>query len=181
MQASRRPRRAFAAPLVMTVAAIPACVVSQSDGPTTPPPHGGAAESRDHRGEGGDAPDVVANPPRPVAGDARVRSDVAVTERLELAEEPGDPAPSYERNWTVRIDAKGACLAYQDVQCPTGATCNPPPPQPVACPAGITVDRPVHIFAQAGSHDCYVMPAPVRCPERATCNPPPPRKTACPR
>jgi hypothetical protein len=155
MQASRKPRRTFAASLVMTIAAGPACVVSESKpAQTTPPPD----------------PVIVANPPPP-------ENTTPAPPPTPTQETP----PAYQRNWTVTLEPNGNCLAYMDVQCKKGATCNPPPPQPVACPTGITAKAPIKIFAQANTWDCYITPPEVKCPEKTTCNPPPPRKTACPK
>lgn len=161
MQASRKPRRAFAAPLVLTIAAAPACVVSGDPKPaTTPPPD----------------PVLVSNPPPPPE-----HTQPPPAAQPDPAPPAAEPPPAYQRNWTVMLEDSGDCLAYADVQCKKGATCNPPPPQPVACPAGIQKGAPVKIYAQANTWDCYIMPPEVKCPEKATCNPPPPRKTACPK
>ena len=166
MQASRKPRRAFAVPLVMTVAALPACIVeSKPAQPTT----GGTAS-----GDTRTPPPRHENPPRP-------QTDPKQVEPTPIEPLPAQTeAPAYHRNWTVMQQKDGTCQAYLAVECKKGATCNPPPPQPIECPSGITAARPVDIFASAGSWDCYIKPPEVTCPEKATCNPPPPRKTACP-
>jgi hypothetical protein len=167
MQASRKPRRAFAVPLVMTVAAMPACIVeSKPAQPTT-----GGTTTRDNRDNRTPAPRHE-NPPRPTE---------PTTDPTPIDPVPAQTeAPAYHRNWTVTMQKDGTCEAYMAVECKKGATCNPPPPQPIECPSGITAARPVDIFASAGSWDCYIKPPESKCPEKATCNPPPPRKTACP-
>ena len=164
MQASRKPRRAFAVPLVMTVAALPACIVESKPAQ----PRTGGTTSGDTRTP---APRHE-NPPRP-------QTDPAQTTPIEPVPAQTE-APGYHRNWTVMQNDDGTCVAHLAVECKKGATCNPPPPQPIECPSGITAARPVDIFASAGSWDCYIKPPEVKCPEKATCNPPPPRKTACP-
>ena len=89
MQSSRKPRRSFAAPLVMTIAAVPACIFTSSSGskpatgtgPAVTDHRGDAPETRDHRGDdtgtagtptpdGGDTgtPVVMTNPPPPDRG-----------------------------------------------------------------------------------------------------------------
>jgi hypothetical protein len=166
MQASRKPRRAFAVPLVMTVAAVPACVVTESK----------PAQPR----TGGTTTTTTANPPGPHTNPPP--PDTAKPDPTPIDPTPVQAeAPDYHRNWTVTMGSDGACAAYMKVECKTGATCNPPPPQAIECPEGITAARPVDIFASAGSWDCYIKPPEVKCPEKATCNPPPPRKTACPK
>lgn len=153
MHSSRTPRRRFAAPLVMTIAALPACVVSSKPVGTTTA--GGDTTTTTHD-----------NPPRPDGVDHR--------------DTPDQQAPDSERTWTVSLEGSGACTAMGATSCPEGASCNPPPPAKVDCPAGITAGQPVQIWAKAGETDCYVAIAAGACPAKATCNPPPPQKTACP-
>jgi hypothetical protein len=158
MQASRRPRRRFAAPLVMTtIAAVPACIFGS--GSPSPAPE----------------PIVHRNPPQPVPPDP---TPTELTEPTEPAET--EPVAEQDRQWTVHVDSTGACRASMTVQCPQKGTCNPPPPRQVDCPDGIEVGKPLTIVAWEGQAGCYILPEPVSCPKDATCNPPPPRRTACP-
>jgi hypothetical protein len=176
MQASRKPRRRFAPALVITAAAAaaPACLVTSGDPKPKQP-----VTTDDHRATDDNTETVVhKNPPRPV-DDGTANPDPADTAEDTSAHQ-GDP-PGYQRNWTVDMQDDGSCLAYLEVSCKKGAICNPPPPQDVKCPTGITADGTMKIYAQSGSWDCFVMPAPAKCPEKATCNPPPPRATACPK
>jgi hypothetical protein len=78
----------------------------------------------------------------------------------------------------VTVNAQGECRAMLDVHCVPNATCNPPPPKPIACPTGITMERPLDVVQR--DTECYVEYHAAACPKGATCNPPPPRKTACP-
>lgn len=94
--------------------------------------------------------------------------------------EPADASKNPYRSWTIHMAKDGTCKAAFDSSCPANATCNPPPPTKIACPDGISVDRPLSIYSPAGSDLCYVTPPSAQCPKNATCNPPPPRKTACP-
>lgn len=160
MQSSRKPRRSFAAPLVIT-AALPACIISSK-----PAPAPTTVNTHDHRtddgtgtgtGSGGNL-SAQHNPPMPSQG----------------------PAPDYQRNWNVTVNADGKCQAQVVVDCKRGATCNPPMPVEISCPAGIAEGDTIHVYAQPKSWDCYAEPN-VQCPAPpATCNPPPPQQTACP-
>ena len=175
MTPSRTPRRAFAAPLVMTIAALPACVVASSKPGTgnQPEPH-----VRDHRaGADGDktATKTHENPPRPTSVDHTQTADPGTTTKT-----PESTAPDHDRSWTVSMAKDGTCSAMGETSCPANAKCNPPPPTVVACPSNVTVDKPVKVWASAGSNDCYVNLDAGKCPAKATCNPPPPQKTACP-
>ena len=70
-------------------------------------------------------------------------------------------------------DAKVGCEADQPFDCPPEYSCNPPPPRPIPCPAGIDKAKVITI-AQQTPHECYVVPdgckdlscatQPVRCP-----------------
>src|SRR5262245_54777317 len=120
---STKRRLAFAAPFVITSLLAPAC---SHPSPKQPIPAG--------------APD--ASP-----------ADAAV-----IGEEPVEPAPEAPGKWvrvddrwvfvytdrsigTVRLYPNGTCDLHADAMCgdPTAIEvtyCNPPPPQPVQCPAG---------------------------------------------
>src|SRR5690349_8418990 len=146
MQASRKPRRTFAAAFV-AIAAAPACIVTSSDpGPKQP-------TSTDHRTSPDNPPPddqpthVVTNPPMPEAQ----TYDVDTT-------------------WNVEMQDDGTCLAYRVVECVKGATCNPPRPTNVDCPTGIALGTRVKIHASAGTAECYTMPESGSCPKNATCN-----------
>lgn len=149
-----KPRRSFAAPLILTVAAVPACVVATK--PTnTPGPEAKQPEQRDHRDKGHE------NPPGP-------------------HENP--PAPNvneYDQSWQVRLADDGSCLAYGEVSCEPGMSCNPPRPRPVVCPEGIAAGESYSLWANAGEIGCFTSP-PTSCPANATCNPPPPQAIDCP-
>jgi hypothetical protein len=180
MQASRKPRRSFAAPLVAigAAAAIPACIFTTS---SSKPP-----ATHDHRTDGtgsGSSTDTppnsaTHNPPMPQhdpKDDPTSGADTAVDTSTHA-----DPAPGYERDWTVSMNDDGSCVASLQVACKKGQTCNPPRPSQVECPKGITADGPMHIYAASGSWDCFIKFDSGSCPKGATCNPPPPKQTACP-
>jgi hypothetical protein len=149
--AARTPRRSFATPFVVTLAAAPACYVQ----PASPPPAAPAT--------------VVANPPRP--------QEQPVEQVVANPPRPAPPAAGM--TWHVVQTADG-CEASVDTHCPTGMMCNPPPPQKYACPAGIVMSRPITIVSE-GQGICHVQPEPVSCPAGAVCNPPRPAAVTCPR
>lgn len=164
---SRKVRHSFAAPLVVTLAVGPACVVRSSPAPQQPTPV--------------DPPGPVMNPPRPVAPTEPTPDRAPNPDTAPDTVAQTDPPPEFvSRTWEVRLDRSGAtCRAYVPVVCQPKATCNPPPPRAIDCPDGITVERPVRVMEQAPG-ECYALPEVTPCPKDMACNPPPPRKTACP-
>ncbi len=196
MQSSRKPRRVFAAPLVLTVAALPACFVSSDPKPAQPVTRDHragdtqTADTRDGTRDHTDEPGViVANPPPPDGGPVATDDPKGPKLPDPKTPDPKDPgttdqtpatAPTYPRSWTVSLQKDGTCTAFLHVDCKKGQTCNPPPPQPTPCPSGITIDRPINVHAAANSTVCYIDPPESKCPTGATCNPPPPKKVSCP-
>lgn len=184
--AARSPRRSFASPFVVTLAAavpVTACVVQSRPGTrsstdsmgnpstgqvstTTTPPNatGGTATGPAAPGPGDTT--VVANPPRP-------QTDPG-------AQPQPTPPPSRDARWTV-MKQGDKCLAYVDVQCPAGATCNPPPPKAYACLPAMAAGESVKIVQKAGAAECMTEPAMPACPPNAACNPPRPQKVPCPK
>lgn len=148
---ARLPRTTFAAPLVVTLAVAPACVIKSDSAPRPAPP---------------------SNPP-PV--------EVEPTPVEPTTPEPPTPEPTDRlTTWTVYQRA-GTCMAAMDVQCDPRATCNPPPPQPLdACPPAMAADARVKIVETAPSVCEVQYPAPTGCDPRL-CNPPRPQAITCPR
>jgi hypothetical protein len=72
--------------------------------------------------------------------------------------------------------ADGKCLAEEagEPDCPENATCNPPPPTPVECPAGIGPDEQRRMWQQDQASPCMVDP-PALCERDCVA-----RSTACP-
>ena len=175
--AARTPRRSFAAPFVVTLAAAPACYVSNAPPPQQPPPAAPAEQAPAHNAPGV----VVANPPRPqpentpvaVANPPRPQDHPVV-----VANPPRPHAQPAGTTWHVFKSGDG-CEAAVHVDCPKGATCNPPPPRKVECPVGLTMPKGLDIVSQ-GDGTCIVAQEPVHCPPHAMCNPPRPRSFACP-
>jgi hypothetical protein len=162
--AARTPRRNFASPFVVTLAAVPACWTSSS--PQQAPPTTTA------QADPAPAPQPTTPPAEPAPQQqSRPPMNPPRPKPVVPAEPPGT-------QWTI-FKQGDACSAAIKVECPQGATCNPPPPKPYACPDGITVERPVVIIAEEDG--CYIKHEPVHCPPRVMCNPPPPHKVACPK
>ena len=149
--ASRIPRRTFAAPFVVTLAA--GCFADKAPPPAQPPPSQ-------------PPPEVVANPPRPQPDPQPVDQS---------------PQPEQKRlEWTVSMTG-GKCTAAIHVDCPPVATCNPPGPRPVECYPNMTEGVSLTVVQYPGAADCIIPPGPTHCPPKAACNPPPPRHVACPK
>src|SRR5687768_7348730 len=106
---ARAPRKSFANPFVITLAAIPACYATT--GTTSQPAPVTQAPQEQPPGE-----TVVANPPRPEPAptDPTPGGEVVVAN-------PPRPAPTqtydYDQTWTVRRSG-GECLAYVEANCP---------------------------------------------------------------
>ena len=150
--AARTPRRTFARPFVVTLAAAPACFVSTAPPQQQPRPVEEAPQTDPARPTG-----VVMNPPR-----------------------PQPPVQQEEhRAWTV-FKTKDGCAAAIKVECPPNVMCNPPPPVAYKCPEGLSVDQPIVVETQGGVCVARIDgPAP-SCPPHAACNPPRPRTVPCP-
>jgi hypothetical protein len=78
------------------------------------------------------------------------------------------PSPKLIAIWSIHPgrSSPGSCEAFDDLACnvPPGQPappCNPPPPEPVACPTGYVIDRPMRI-GQLADGTCVVAPAPCK-------------------
>jgi hypothetical protein len=103
-----RPPRRFAAPLVVTAAALAGC----ASGPVHDNP-----------------PAPSFNPPPPADPTPPVVAKPVATPQVPALPPPTDPS-------NVHKQADGTCVEYHDVKCPPNVNCNPPPPAPVQCPPG---------------------------------------------
>jgi hypothetical protein len=192
--AARTPRRSFATPFVVTLAAAPACYVQSAPQQPEPAPQQNAPGT------------VVANPPRPqeqpvaqtpppdtrpnpVVMNPPRPADPQPTPVVMNPPRPSPPVgqsppgsisggPAAGTTWHV-FKTKDGCEAAIDVSCPKGATCNPPPPQKYDCPDGIVTGKPMTIVSE-GENICHVAVDPPSCPKGAMCNPPRPRRVTCP-
>lgn len=123
---ARAPRRSFATPFVLTLAAIPACTVQSAPPPQGPSPAPVAqGETHDHREPHTNPPGPTEPPPpaqpdtTPVSNPPRPEPPVTQTEPS-----PGPDKPRGYRQWTVTRDGK-KCESMVKVHCPEGAMCNP--------------------------------------------------------
>jgi hypothetical protein len=170
--AARLPRRSFATPFVITLAAAPAaCYVQGNPPPSTYPQEPAPAPSQtppptqtpppvEQTNPNQPPPTVITNPPRPQNPDTQVQ------------------ATNQTSQWTVFKSGDG-CQAAVKTECPKGAMCNPPPPIKYACPENVTL--PVTVVTRDGGATCAIeFPMP-SCPPNAACNPPRPRPVACPK
>lgn len=151
--AARSPRRSFATPFVVTLAAAPACYVQSSPPPQQPT----TTAQQPTTQEPGKPPPVIVNPPRPQATTPNAR-------------------------WKIFADA-GKCFSAYQIECKPNVSCNPPRPQPYECPTDInlTASGPVTIESSADGMACSVDWGPQSCPAGASCNPPPPVSVTCPK
>jgi hypothetical protein len=109
---------------------------------------------------------VVVNPPRP--------------QDPPPPQTNPQPAPHGDIAWTVFKSSDGSCSAAIKVECQPKATCNPPPPFKTACPADVSLDKPVTVRSQDNGATCMLEFAMPDCPKGVACNPPRPRKVECP-
>lgn len=186
--AARAPRRSFAAPFVVTLAAtIPAaaCVVQSRPAPQA----ASGSEVRDHRGAGPSAAESATptNPPRPTGPEAEPSPAPPTTAPPATYTNPPRPTgsqvePSPAPPTTATPPAgPGASRPPVATTATAGvAPATSPAPTVVANPPRPTVvtqpDRRWTIMMTGGSCKAYVE---VTCPADATCNPPPPRATKC--
>lgn len=165
--AARSPRRTFANPFVVTLAAITplaaTTVFAEPDTKPSPPSKNPPAPKPEAKPN---PKTVNPPPPKPV---------------------PKPEPAKFERHWTVsKIKGKASCEADPDADCPKPEpgkprhTCNPPPPIDYACPSGLADGETLKIVLRVGATECFQERAPTTCPPNAKCNPPPPRKLACP-
>lgn len=166
---SRRRYLVFAAPLVVT--AVFGCDKKsdekKAEKPEPPPPN--AVMTR--------------NPPMPLPDAAVLPTAPAGTAVLQhgdscrmfggapVACPPNIAAPAETQrqgDGNLRISFeynRFGCQSWEDIQCPTGATCNPPPPRPVPCPEEMlpTLVPGAEPTAKKDG-DCFVGEVEVRCP-----------------
>jgi hypothetical protein len=174
---ARTPRRTFAHPFVVTLAAVPACTSPRPPHQNPPPPPTPTEPA---------SPDTAQTPP--TAPTAPTTPDPASP---PPAPAPGAPAqgkakpPDYTQRWYVTKNG-ATCLATPHLECPTAPpgqpapTCNPPPPSAYRCPDGVT-DASFTVVRYANTVQCVIQPPPPKCPPNAACNPPRPRPVECPK
>jgi len=169
--AARTPRRSFATPFVVTLAAVPACYVQSSPQPQPQP----VQQAQPVQQPNDSHPMVVTNPPRPQPTD----SHPAIITNPPRPQPESSPMPQQPQQWQVWKTADG-CEASAKIDCPQGAMCNPPPPHKVDCPPNIVMNKPITIVSQSDG-TCIVAREMPSCPPHAMCNPPRPQVVACPK
>ncbi len=140
-QDTRKRRRSFALPFVLTIAAAPGCYVTSgsSDPPattqeepsseptaadTTPAEPSSEPQAPNPSSPTPQQPPVVQQPPEPTKQPPIVTNNPPPPQTL--------PMPRAEETVTKHTD--GTCWASAPVKCPAPpATCNPPPPRQVQC------------------------------------------------
>ncbi|HVV86741.1 MAG TPA: hypothetical protein VHE35_26970 [Kofleriaceae bacterium] len=180
---ARRPRSSFAAPLVVTLAMAPACVVRTHS--SAPPPQEPRQTANDHRNgpimNPPRPPDHHPPPPSPEPGPSDTPRQTEGGGDVVQAGPSPSPAPAL-RSWRVsqRADDK-SCYAMADVHCPPPpSTCNPPPAMKVkTCPTDASPMSSV-ILRELSPGECFYEYPPPPCPAGASCNPPRPSRVDCP-
>jgi hypothetical protein len=169
---ARLPRRTFAAPFVVTLAACSGTHTNNPPGPRPPEPPPASTEpapSTDPGSPGAPASEPSAGPP------------------IHRNPPPPQPKPKpaeYEQHWYV-TNVNGKCSAMPRVDCPKAEpgkpqmTCNPPPPIAYACPPNAPSEN-FNIALYKGATNCVIEVPPPKCPQGAACNPPAPQNVPCP-
>lgn len=174
--AARTPRRSFAAPFVVTLAAGSACYVQSSPPRQGPPPQPPPTTSQPTQ-PGPQPPPVIVNPPRPTQ---------PTTTQTEPPPPPSPtptppPVAPTSQKWSVYKTKDGTCMAAVNVECRKGATCNPPPPFKYDCPPNMSLEQPVTVALMPDGQSCQVEYPMPKCPQGVACNPPRPTPVACPK
>jgi hypothetical protein len=168
--AARVPRRSFARPFVTTISmATSACFVSSSTPPSQPISQAAPGQPENS--------DPAPSPPPPSQSPTIVPLGSPPAKPLGSDPEPPPAQPSGMTLWSLFKTADG-CATVVKVDCPAGATCNPPPAQIYECPAS-SIALPATIISVGQS--CRIVPPPYVCPPNRHCNPPPSRPVPCPK
>ncbi len=153
---ARIPRKVFATPFVVTLAACGGGAGGEPPQPPTPPT-------------------TEVTPTNPPAPDDHVL--------VPTATPSATPPVAKEQTWSLSKNGK-ECTTVAAVDCsqPPGQpqhTCNPPPAVKYACPAGVEIVEGTTIARPEGKTACELRRPPkyfsVDCPKGEMCNPPPPQ------
>ena len=78
------------------------------------------------------------------------------------------PTPRNRKEGAVNVgidESTLACQTWEDMSCPEGATCNPPPPQPAPCPEDLLPTLlPGTGPVKKKSAECFLGDVQVKCP-----------------
>jgi hypothetical protein len=167
--AAHVPRRIFATPFVLTLAAT-AC----NSGTAPPPKDPDPAPS-------GTAPTASAAPTTSASAAPTTSASAAPTATVAASATGSAPPAAPEVRWTVDQDPKTKkCVAFVDYACAPGVSCNPPQPQDYACPKAIA-HYPANVVRKSGATECTTRMVPdMSCPKGMHCNPPPPHDEPVP-
>jgi hypothetical protein len=87
---------------------------------------------------------------------------------VEKPEPDPDPVAEPYQTWTVSSSGEGRCEAYVEVDCPPDASCNPPPPMAVACPAGLADGEQITVVQLEENGPCTAGDQETECPSWET-------------
>ena len=152
---ARAPRRRFASPFVVTLAAAGTAAC------TTSPPQSRPVEPAPTTGTG---PDVEPTPGSPAGPKARVWTVTKIKGQAECLARMNVDCPNPKPKLGTPV-----------------ASCNPPAPAPYTCPEGLADGQTMQIVLRDGATECFEQPPPMKGPPNVVCNPPPPRKVECPK
>ncbi len=163
MMSARAPRRSFARPFVITLAACGAPQPTQPSTPTTTeakPVDACPCDEPVHS----DAP-----PPPPAASDSKWPTGIDLSSQA--------PGEDHQRGqqWTVVKRTADTCLWYATLtpalyESVCHGPCNPPKPFSYACPIDLSIDEAVRVQAVEPAR-CVLMREVTDCPPRAICHP----------
>ncbi len=205
MSAKQR-RLSFSAPLVVTLAMAPGCVVTPVPAQPTQPA-GNTVDRRTHGPDQGQPATTITNPPPVRTGQTEPTPPAAPPPTPPRQSNPGGevaqprppvvtppirqgnpggataqqqpPTTPKLRRWTLTVASDKSCYAtpMDAAACEPKATCNPPPPPRVGCPANTA--KGTRIEEQSAGACFIVYPSPP-CPPGVACNPPRPQTIECP-
>lgn len=202
---SSRPRRTFATPFVLTLAALPACTATSSSPPQQPTTTTTTTTTtRDHREDereptGPDrwGPQPHGEPAHDHRGDRQAPPPVVIGNPPPVQQPPpvviANPPPPTQTTRPSTSSTTNAGNARPGRVAPTPHPTTPPPKKPTSSfdpdevrqplPAGPRQSAPTAkgrswtLVKRGAICEAYVQ---VTCPAGATCNPPPPTKYVCP-
>lgn len=182
--ALRAPRRSFATPFVITLAAIPACTVSSAPPPQEPQPQVQPAPTQP--AQPGPGSTIVENPPRPGTEPAQPGPSTGI-HPTPMQPAPGSTTPATRDTiWYIAMQGT-QCTASLRVECPKAEpgkpqiTCNPPPPFAYPCPPNWDGKTQLTVAQYQGTTECWAKGPGPTCAPNEKCAQPPATKVPCPK